>query len=149
MQSRPQCLALMKEKANEKEVGFLQHVSQDVKAIIEKRLTGAFHPNGCSIYLWANKQDDKNQLNQQLAVIAGSGFISSTTKVDEEVKSFDDALAKIKALPKGDKNCFYTFDEKAGTIGKYNAESGKAGMKKREGLITFFWAEEVDPEQGS
>ena len=55
MQSRPQCLALMKEKANEKEVGFLHHVSQGVKAIIEKGITGAFHHNGCSIYLWANK----------------------------------------------------------------------------------------------
>ena len=64
MHSRPQALALMKEKANEKDVGFLHHVSQGVKAIIEKGITGAFHHNGCSIYLWANKQDDKNQLNQ-------------------------------------------------------------------------------------
>ena len=79
--------------------------------------------------------------------MAGSGFISAITKVDEEVKSFDEALEKIKAKPKGDKNCFYTYDEKAGTIGKYTAEEGKAGMKKRQGLFTFFWGEEVDPNQ--
>ena len=32
----------------------------------------------------------------------------------------------------------------AGTIGKYNAqEKGQTGMKKRNGLVTFFWGEEI------
>ena len=101
----------MKEKALEKDVGFLQHVSQDVKAIIEKKVSGALHRNGCSIYLWATKLDDKNQLNQQLAVIAGSGIVTSTTKVDEEVKTFEEALEKIKAKQKGEKNCFFVYDQ--------------------------------------
>ena len=144
IQSRPQCIALMKEKSNQKDIGFLQHVSQGVKAIIEKKLTGQFHPNGCSIYLWATKQDDKNQLNQQLGVIAGSGFVQATTKVDEGVKDYDDALARIQSKPKGDKNCFYTYNSDDGTIGKYTAEEGKAGLKQGANLFTFFWGEEID-----
>ena len=43
-------------------------------------------------------------------MIAGRGFITSIEKVDEEVKSFDEALAKIKAMPKENKNVFYTYD---------------------------------------
>ena len=62
-------------------------------------------------------------------MIAGRGFVTSIEKVDEEVKSFDEALSKMKAMPKGDKNVFYTYDQKAGTIGKYSAEDGHAGMK--------------------
>ena len=110
-QSRTQTLALLKEKAAEKDVGFLHHVSMDVKAIIEKNLTGQLHRNGCSIHLWATKQDDKNQLDEQLAVIAGRGFITNTEQVDEEVKNYDDALAKIKAKPKEEKTGFYVYDK--------------------------------------
>lgn len=138
----------MKEKADQKDVGFLHHVDGGVKAIIEKSYMGSWHKNGCSIYLWANKQDDKNMLNQKLAVLAGIGFVKCTTQVEEEVKSFEEALAKIKAKPKEQKFCFYTYDAKAGTIAQYDAESkGQTSMKKSSDLITFFWAEEVDPNQ--
>ena len=46
-------------------------------------------------------------------------------------------------MPKEEKFCFYTYDKKTGTIGKYNEEKGHAGLQKKDGLITFFWAEEV------
>ena len=114
----------MREKKNEKEIGFCHSDAHNIKSIIEKRLTGDFYTNSNSIYLWANKQSDKNQLNQQLGVITGSGFITKIVRVHEDVKSISDAFSKIKALPKGEKNCFYTFDLKAGTIGKYNTENG-------------------------
>ena len=133
----------MKEKANEKDVGFLHHGDGGVKAIIEKRITGEFNKNGCSIYLWASKENDKNMLGQKLAVIAGQGFLSCTEIVDRGVKSYDDALAKIKAKPKEEKFYFYTYDQHAGTIGKYCEEKGKTGLKQKAGVITFFWAEEI------
>ena len=51
----------MKSKAEQKEIGFLHHVHGGVKAIIEKSYTGGhMKQNGCSVYLWANKQDDLN-----------------------------------------------------------------------------------------
>ena len=62
IQSRPQVRALLKEKANEKDVGFLHFGHAGVNSIIEKNLTGEFHKNGCSIYLWAAKKNDKNML---------------------------------------------------------------------------------------
>ena len=90
----------MKSKADQKEIGFLHHVHGGVKAIIEKSYTsGHMKPNGCSIYLWANKQDDLNPFNQPLAVIAGCGFLRCTTVVDKEVLSFEDALIRIKQKP--------------------------------------------------
>ena len=143
IQSRPQVKALMKEKANEKDVGFLHFGHAGVNSIIEKNITGEFHKNGCSIYLWAAKENDKNILGQMLAVIAGQGFLTCTEIVDRGVKSYDDALSKIKAKPKEEKFYFYTFDQHAGTIGKYNGENGHTGLKRKAGVITFFWGEEI------
>ena len=85
IQSRSQVLDLMREKAEEKNVGFLHHVDGGVKAIIEKNITGHMSKNGCSIYLWAAKQNDRNVLNQDLAVIAGYGFRKAITQVEENV----------------------------------------------------------------
>ena len=64
--------------------------------------------------------------------------------MDEQVKDFDDALARIKGKPKGEKGCFYTYDSAEGTISKYTAEEGKAGLKQAAKLYTFFWGEEID-----
>ena len=82
-------------------------------------------------------------LGQKLAVIAGQGFLSRLDIVDRGVKSYDDALAKIKAMPKEEKFYFYTYDQHAGTIGKYTGENGHTGLKRKAGVITFFWAEEI------
>ena len=53
-------LRLLKQREASKDVGFLWHNSPGLHAIIEKKLTGVWIKNGCSIYLWAHKLEDEN-----------------------------------------------------------------------------------------
>ena len=56
-------IALMKEKANEKDVVFIHYDEGSCKLIAEKGLTGKnFVRSGNSIYLWAFAENDKNML---------------------------------------------------------------------------------------
>ena len=87
--------------------------------------------NGCSIYLWANKQNDLNIHKKSLAVIAGFGFVSCTTKIEQEVLNVEDAEARLKDKPEEEKSCFWTYDLVAGTLGKYDAKHGTTGLQKR------------------
>ena len=52
IQSRPKVIALMKERIDKKEVGFLHHSYVD--GIIEKNLDGDWHQGSNSVYLWAH-----------------------------------------------------------------------------------------------
>ena len=75
-QSRPQVIALFNQRLHQKDIGLLHHADLNAKTIFEKHLTGAWHRNGCSIYLWAHMFNGPNQPNKTLGCLPSRGFIS-------------------------------------------------------------------------